>query len=162
MRFAFHRSQLTVLLICIFLASTSAFAEKKLKGFYGGSGGITPDVYRLVMVEFAEDGTAIVQQNWHAKDPQVWHTHWTQNGKQVKIVFDPVKNGDTPKPLLLDFKHGTLTPTDWDVTALGVGGPPKLTPFGGKNPKPVTATPCVSMNSRDPSSQNCPTWDSRR
>ena len=87
--------------------------------------------------------------------------NWTKEGKQVKIVFDPVKDVQTPKPVLLDFKDGALTATEWDAAALGITGPPKLTPFGGKNPQPGTATPCVSMNPRDPGSQNCSTWDSR-
>ena len=156
-----YRRRLAILMTCIALLTAPLFGEKKLKGFYGGSGGITPDVYRVVMVEFGEDGSAIVQQNWTGKDQQVWHTRWTQNGKQVKIVFDSVKDGETPKPLLFDFKNGTLTATDWDVQTLGIGGPPKLTPFGGKNPRPATAAPCQSINSRDPATNTCPTWDSR-
>src|SRR5215469_485732 len=163
MRFGLRQIWLAVLLAGTTLGSGTAFAGQKLKGFYAGSGGISPEVHHLVFVEFATDGTAIVQQHWDAKkDPEVWHTHWTQNGKQVKIVFDPVKNGDTPKPLLMDFKNGALTATDWDATALGIGGPPKLTPFGGYNTQPGTATPCVALNSRDPTTQNCTTWDSRR
>jgi hypothetical protein len=35
----------------------------KLKGFYSGSGGFSPEVHRVVMIEFANDGTAIVEQN---------------------------------------------------------------------------------------------------
>jgi len=163
MRFSVRHLCLAVLLAVTMTASGLAFAAQKLKGFYAGSGGLSPDVHRLVFIEFATDGTAIVQQQWDAKkDPEIWHTHWTQDGKQVKIVFDPVKDGVTPKPLLLDFKDGTLTATDWDAIALGIGGPPKLTPFGGKNTQPGTATPCVALNSRDPTSQNCTTWDSRK
>lgn len=150
-----------LLLLSIGLLTAPIFAAE-LKGFYGGSGGISPEVYRFVLVEFGVDGTAIVQQNWHEKEPQVWHTHWNQNGEQVTLTFDPIKDGETPKPLLFTFKHGTLTATDWDARALGIGGPPKLTPFGGKNPKPATAAPCVSVNSRDPVSSTCPQWDSRR
>jgi hypothetical protein len=114
------------------------------------------------MIQFGSDGTAIVNQSWTGKDPQEWHSHWTQDGDQVKIVFDPAKDGKNLKPLLLNFKNGALTATDWDADALGLAGPPKLTPFGGKNPQPGTATSCVSMPSRDPSQQNCPTWSSRQ
>src|SRR5215469_11864061 len=92
-----YRRRLAILMTCVALLTAPLFGEKKLKGFYGGSGGITPDVYRVVMVEFGEDGSAIVQQNWTGKDQQVWHTRWTQNGKQVKIVFDSVKDAETPK-----------------------------------------------------------------
>lgn len=161
MRFGLRHSWLAMLFACVILGSVSAVAAPKLKGFYAGSGGMTPEVHRVVLIEFATDGTAVVQQQWHAKDLQTWRTHWTQDGKQVKIVFDPDKDGTTPKPLLFDFKNGTLTPTDWDAAALGILGPPKLTPFGGKNRQPGTATPCVSINAHDPS-QNCVTWDSRR
>jgi hypothetical protein len=153
---------LAILLAASLLISPHALAAKKLKGFYGGSGGITPDVHRNVLIQFGSDGTAIVDQNWTGRPPQEWHTHWTQDGDKVSITFDLDKEGKRLKPLLLDFKNGALTATDWDADALGLGGPPKLTPFGGKNPQPGTATSCVSMNARDPSSQNCQTWSSRQ
>src|ERR1700756_2788406 len=107
-----QRGCFVLLLLGILSISPFTFAAE-LKGFYGGSGGISAEVYRFVLVEFATDGTAIVQQNWNQKEPQVWRTHWTQNGEQVTLTFDPIKDGQTPKPLLFTFKHGTLTATDW-------------------------------------------------
>jgi hypothetical protein len=136
----------------------SLFAAK-LKGIYSGSGGLSQEVHRTVMIEFGEDGTALIQQNWTEKDPQVWHGRWTQDKDQVKIVFDPVKDQKAPDPLLMEMKRSTLTPTSWDAAAMGVLGPPKLAPFGGKNVKQHSVATCQSMNTRDPS-QNCVTWSS--
>jgi hypothetical protein len=119
-------------LIAVFVAAPLHAAEK-LKGFYSGSGGIAADVHRVLLVQFAADGTVILQQTWDNKPTQTWHAHWAQDGKEVKITFDPVKDGATPTPLMMKVDHGTLTATNWDATALGLLGPPKLAPFGGKN-----------------------------
>ena len=145
-------------LTLILLIPGSARADK-LKGFYSGSGGITAEVSRVVLIEFATDGTAIVQQNWVGKDPQTWHAHWTKDGDKVTVNFDPVKDKPVMETLAFTFKHGTLTPTTWDATVLGILGPPKLTPFGGKNVQANSVASC-----RDISTVNggkCVQWDSR-
>ena len=76
----------SIALAAVLLASGSAPADK-LKGFYSGSGGVAQEVHRVVMIEFAADGTAIIQQNWEGKDPQTWHGHWTQDGKLVTVAL---------------------------------------------------------------------------
>jgi hypothetical protein len=63
----------------VLLVASAARADK-LKGIYTGSGGMTEDVHRVVLIQFAEDGTALVQQNWTGKAPQTWHAHWIQRG----------------------------------------------------------------------------------
>lgn len=151
----------TSVLIAMLAAAPFIDAADKVKGIYSGSGGLSQEVHRVVMVEFGEDGSALVQQNWQGKDPQVWHARWSQDGKQVKIVFAAQKDQPVLDPLLLKIKHGTLTPTAWDAKALGVLGPPPLTPFGGRNTMQHSVATCQSMNTRDPS-QNCVTWDSRK
>jgi hypothetical protein len=140
--------------------AVSAAHAGKLKGFYSGSGGITQDVHRVVLIEFAEDGTAILQQNWAGKDPQAWHAHWTQNGKQVTLTFDPVKGSPSLAPLALNIKRGSLVPTTWDSAALGVLGPPTLAPFGGKNVQTHSVAGCVTLNTHNPVG-DCVQWDSR-
>ena len=149
-----------IMLAAVMSLASMLHAADKLKGVYSGSGGMTSEVHRVLMVEFGEDGTAILQQNWQGKDPQVWHARWTQEGKQVTITFDPVKDQPAVKPLVCEMKHGTLTPTSWDANALGVLGPPQLTPFGGKNPQQHSVGTCQSLNTGNPS-QNCTTWNSR-
>jgi hypothetical protein len=142
----------------VLLVSGSVQAEK-LKGFYVGSGGVTAEVSRVVIVEFATDGTAIVQQNWVGKDPQTWHAHWKQDGGKVTVTFDPVKDTAAMEPLLMTFKRGTLTPTSWDA-ALGVLGPPKLAPFSGKNVRTDSVEGCRSLSSTN-AGYKCVQWDSR-
>jgi hypothetical protein len=137
----------------------SAFAEK-LKGYYSGSGGISQEVHRVVFLEFGADGTAFLEQTWQGKDTQTWHAHWKREGKKVNITFDPVADKPTLEPLLLNIKHGTLIPTSWDASALGVLGPPKLDPFGGKNVPSGSVAACQGVNWQDPT-QHCVTWDSR-
>ena len=160
MRLGIGSSIATLALIAGF-AVPPLHAAEKLKGFYSGSGGFTAEVHRVLLVQFAADGTAILQQTWDNKPTQTWHAHWVQDGKEVKITFDSVKDQPTPTPLELKIDHGTLTATSWDAAALGPLGPPKLAPFGGKNPLRGTVATCQSLNSRDPSA-DCVTWDSRR
>ena len=143
----------------VLLAAGLAHADK-LKGFYSGSGGVAREVHRVVRIEFAADGTALIQQNWEGKDPQTWHAHWTQDGKLVTVKFDTVKDKPSVDPLVFDFKRGTLTPTSWDATALGVLGPPKLAPFGGKNVQKGSVSGCTNLYANNPGN-NCVKWDSR-
>src|SRR5580704_1062604 len=109
----------SIALAAVLLVPVWAYADK-LKGFYSGSGGVTQEVHRVVMIEFGADGTALVQQSWVGKDPQTWHAHWTQEGDLVTVKFDAVKDKTAVDPLVFNFKRGTLTPTSWDATTLGV------------------------------------------
>jgi hypothetical protein len=143
-------------------ASLSPVAHAaKLKGFYAGSGGLSQEVHRTIILEFAADGTAILQQKWHDKDAQTWHAHWKQERKQVVLTFDPARHNPVPDPLIFGIKGNTLTATSWDTTALGPLGPPPLTPFGGKNPQAASVAACQSFNSLDPT-RDCVTWGSNR
>jgi hypothetical protein len=156
-----NRSSIATLALFAAFVCAPLHAAEKLKGFYSGSGGFTAEVHRVLLVQFASDGTAILQQTWDNKPTQTWHAHWAQDGKEVKVTFDPVQGQTTPAPLQMTLNHGTLTATNWDAGTLGPLGPPKLAPFGGKNPQRTTVAPCQSLNSRDPSA-DCVTWDSRR
>jgi hypothetical protein len=150
----------TVILLCAIL-SPPAHAADKLKGFYSGSGGLSAEVHRVLLIEFAADGTAILQQKWHDKDPQTWHASWKQERNKVTITFDPARHNPVPDPLVLNIKNGTLVPASWDINALGVLGPPPLTPFGGKNSKTASVAACQSLNTLDPT-RDCVTWSSNR
>ncbi len=150
------------MLVGVLVAAPLAHAAKKLKGFYTGSGGISSEVHRVVVVEFAADGSALVEQNWVGKDPQDWNARWIQQDKVVTVTFDVVKDKPTPAPLVLKIdKHDTLVPTSWDAVVLGPLGPPKLTPFGGKNVQTNSVIGCHALNTHDPT-QSCITWDSRQ
>jgi hypothetical protein len=119
-------------LILLGLVLSSPAHADKLKGIYAGSGGFSQDVSRTVFIEFGANVTALLQQQWHNKDPQTWHACWKQEKKKITLTSDAVKDIQLPDPLIFAFKHGTLVPTSWDTTTLGLLGPPKLTPFGGK------------------------------
>jgi hypothetical protein len=150
----------TILALALSFAALSspAHAADKLNGFYIGSGGFSQDVHRVLLIEFAADGTAILQQKWHDKDPQTWHAHWKRDKKQITLTYD---DKPTPEPLVFTFKHNTLTATSWDAPTLGVLGPPKLTTFGAKTPQVTSVASCQALNTTDPT-KNCVTWDSRR
>ncbi len=159
------RSIAVVTLFTVIL-TPPVLAADKLKGFYSGSGGVSAEVHRVVLIEFAADGTAILQQKWHEKDPQTWYALWKKEGKTVTLTYQPAKNAPTPAPplptaLVFTFKHGTLTPTDWDAATLGVLGPPKLTPFDGNNPQAPSVSTCQGFNTLDPR-RDCVTWGSNR
>jgi hypothetical protein len=155
------RISIALLIVLVTFASAPLHAAEKLKGFYSGSGGFSEEVHRVLLVEFAADGTAILQQTWGGKAPQTWHAHWVQDGKEVKVTFDAAKDQTVPAPLMMTIDHGTLTATKWDAAALGPLGPPKLAPFGGKNPQRSTVATCQALNARDPTA-DCVMWDSRR
>src|SRR6201996_4852382 len=73
----------------------------KLKGIYSGSGGFSQDVSRTLFIEFAADGTALLQQQWVNKDPQTWHARWKQEKKKITLTYEAAKNQnakDTPLP----------------------------------------------------------------
>lgn len=133
----------------------------RLKGIYSGSGGFSQEVSRTLFIEFAADGTALVQQKWVNKDLQTWHAHWKQEKKRVTLTYDPIKDTPLPDPLVFDFKHGQLVATSWDQPTLGYLGPPKLTPFGGKNAQVNSVAGCQALNTADPSGL-CVTWGSNR
>jgi hypothetical protein len=156
-----HPSLIAVLVLLGAILPPATYAADKLKGFYAGSGGISAEVHRVLLIEFAADGTAILQQKWHDKDPQTWHAHWKQEKKQVTITFDPARHNPVPAPLIFSIKSGTLVPTSWDLPTLGVLGPPQLTPFGGKNSQAGSVAGCQSLNSIDPT-RDCVTWGSNR
>lgn len=157
-------------LLVLAVISPPAHAAEKLKGFYSGSGGISAEVHRVLIIEFAADGTAILQQKWHDKDPQTWHARWKQENKKVTLIYytakeskdpkDP-KDAPLPEPLIFDFKHGILTPVSWDAPTLGYTGPPKLTPFGGTNAQAGSVAGCRDLNILDPT-RECVTWGSNR
>ncbi len=44
------------------------------------------------------DGTALLQQKWHDKDPQTWHAHWKQDGKTVTLIYEQPKDAPNPPP----------------------------------------------------------------
>ncbi len=158
------RSQRTSILALLLLGaflSPLANAAEKLKGFYSGSGGISSEVHRVVLVEFAADGTAILRQTWQNKDPQTWHANWKQERKKVTITYDPTRHNPVPDPLVLTIKHGALIPASWDVPTLGILGPPHLTPFGGNVPMVTSVASCQSLNTLDPR-RDCVTWGSNR
>jgi hypothetical protein len=98
------RTRLLLAVVAVTLCFCSLAHAAKLKGFYSGSGGLSPEVHRVVMIEFANDGTAIVEQNWAGKDPQLGHAHWTEKGKKVSIVFDAQKDQAAIDPLLCDLR----------------------------------------------------------
>jgi hypothetical protein len=156
-----HPSALAALILLGAILATPAHAADKLKGFYAGSGGLSAEVHRVLIIEFAADGTAILQQKWHDKKPQTWHAHWKQEKNQVTITFDPAHHNPVPDPLILNIKSGTLIAASWDVTTLGVLGPPQLTPFGGKNSQAGSVASCQSLNTLDPT-RDCVTWGSNR
>jgi hypothetical protein len=156
----FCSSFAAVVLVGAFFA-VPVHAADKLKGFYSGSGGISAEVHRVLFVEFAADGTALLQQKWHDKDPQTWHAHWKRDGKKVTITYDAMKDATAPDPLILTLKGGALTATSWDLPTLGVLGPPQLTPFGGKNAQVGSVAACQSLNTLNPNG-NCVTWSSNQ
>ena len=119
-----HSLSIAVLVLLAANLSPAARAADKLKGIYAGSGGFSADVHRVLFIEFAADGTALLQQKWHEKDPQTWHAHWKQEKKKVTLTYDAEKNAPVPDPLVLSIKHGALVAASWDATTLGIRWPP--------------------------------------
>src|SRR5271154_6514788 len=105
-----------IVALALLLATFSPRAHaEKLDGFYSGSGGFSQEVHRVLLIEFAADGSAILQQKWHDQDAQTWHAHWKRDKKQVTLTYD---DKPTPEPLVFTFKRGALTATSWDAPTL--------------------------------------------
>jgi hypothetical protein len=150
-------------LFCLIFAAALAFSvlahADKLKNFYMGSGGYSAEVHRVVLLELAKDGTAVLQQNWHEKQPEVWHVHWTRNGKELTLTFDAVEGKPTPAPATFTLKNNSLIPAKWDSQYLGILGPPTLMPLS-KDKKPLgSVTGCQLVDYLQPT--GCVQWDSR-
>jgi hypothetical protein len=138
--------------------SVNGYAAK-LKSFYMGSGGFSAEVHRVILLELAKDGTAILQQNWHEKEPETWHVHWTLNGKSLTLTFDPMDGKPTPSPATFTLKNDSLVPVKWDTQFLGLLGPPTLMPFSGHNKAPGSVSGCQMLDYTQPT--GCVQWDSR-
>jgi hypothetical protein len=124
-----------------------------------GSGGYSAEVHRVILLELAKDGTAVLQQNWHEKQPESWHVHWTLNGKELVLNFDPVEGKPTPTPATFNLKNKSLVPVKWDSQYLGVLGPPTLMPFNSKNQTQGSLSGCKMLDYSQPT--GCVQWDSR-
>lgn len=147
-----------LLLIALLLSVVPGHADK-IKNFYMGSGGYSAEVHRVILLTLAKDGTAVLQQNWHGKDPQVWHVHWTRDGKSLVLNFDPAEGKPTPSPATFALKNNSLVPVKWDSRFLGVLGPPTLMPFSSKNKAPGSVSGCQMLDYSQPT--GCVQWDSR-
>jgi hypothetical protein len=148
---------------CVTSALILSFALQgyaaKLKNFYMGSGGYSAEVHRVVLLELAKDGTAVLQQNWHDKQPETWHVHWTLNGKSLVLNFDPVDGKQTPSQAAFTLKNNSLVPVKWDTQFLGILGPPTLMPFSTSNKAPGSISGCQMLDYTQPT--GCVQWDSR-
>jgi hypothetical protein len=149
----------TYFTLALLLLLTTYTHAAKLKNFYMGSGGYSAQVHRVVLLELAKDGTAVLQQNWHEKQPETWHVHWTLSGKTLTLTFDPVEGKVTPTPATFNLKNNTLVPVKWDSQYLGLLGPPTLMPFSGKNQPPGSVSGCQMLDYSQPT--GCIQWDSR-
>lgn len=147
-----------LLLLAVTLTAINSYADK-LKSFYMGSGGYSAEVHRVVLLELAKDGTAVLQQNWHDKDPETWHVHWTRDGKSLVLNFDPVDGKPTPTPATFTLKNNSLVPVKWDSQFLGVLGPPTLMPFSSGNKTQGSLAGCQMLDYSQ--STGCVQWDSR-
>lgn len=147
-----------LLLIALLLSVAPSYADK-LKSFYMGSGGYSAEVHRVILLTLAKDGTAVLQQNWHGKDPEVWHVHWTREGKSLVLNFDTVSGKQTPAPASFMMKNNSLVPVKWDSQFLGILGPPTLMPFSSKSKAPGSVSGCQMLDYSQPT--GCVQWDSR-
>jgi len=152
-----HRSR-RFLLFAAILVSASAYADK-LKNFYMGSGGYSAEVHRVILLELAKDGTAVLQQNWDQKDPDSWQVHWKQDGKSLTLTFNPVEGKPTPTPATFTMKNNSLIPVTWDSQFLGILGPPTLMPFSSGNKAQGSLSGCKMLDYTQ--STGCVQWDSR-
>lgn len=61
----------------------------KVKGFYAGSTGGTNEYHRVVFIEFAADGSAIVQQTRDEKETHTWHARWMKSRNSITLITTP-------------------------------------------------------------------------
>src|SRR5258708_30283945 len=97
-------SKVASLILLGLVLSSPAHADK-LKGIYARSGGFSQDVSRTVFIEFGANVTALLQQQWHNKDPQTWHACWKQEKKKITLQRSERHPAPPPAHLRLQARH---------------------------------------------------------
>jgi hypothetical protein len=124
------KRKITVALLAL-LFTLPGIAEK-LKTYYSGSAQTAEGASRLIMLQFAQDGTAVLQQDDDGQPSVKQHVHWSKKGDRVILTFDAVEGQPTPLPLYFLMKNNTLVPQTENATGLSVLGYPTLQPFGNE------------------------------
>ena len=70
--------------------------------------------HHTMTLSLGEDGTATLTQSPDAVNEITSFAHWTHEGDQIKLIFDPVEKQPTPPPMAFRLEHRTLTPVIWN------------------------------------------------
>lgn len=66
--------------------------------------------HHTMTLSLGDDGTATLTQSPDAVHEITSFAHWTHDGDQIKLTFDPVDKQATPPPMTFRYDHKTLTP----------------------------------------------------
>jgi len=102
-------------------------AEREVSGVYQGHAPAADAAKRVFTLSLAPDGGATLTTLYIGKDDVNQRGHWTQNGTQVVLTFEPMGNNDKPpRPITFRLHGHELSPVHWDPSEWGRSGPPIL------------------------------------
>ena len=70
--------------------------------------------HHTMTLSLGEDGTATLTQCPDAVHEITSFAHWSHQGDQIKLTFDPVDKQPTPPPMSFRLEHSKLTPVLWN------------------------------------------------
>ncbi len=70
--------------------------------------------HHTMTLSLGDDGSATLTQSPDAVHEITSFGHWTHEGDQIKLTFDPVDKQPTPPPMSFRYDHKTLTAAVWN------------------------------------------------
>jgi NlpE N-terminal domain len=101
-------------------------AEREVSGVYQGHAPAADAAKRVFTLNLAPDGGATLTTLYIGKNDVNQQGHWTQNGTQVVLTFEPMGNNKPPRPITFRHHGHELSPIHWDPSEWGRSGPPIL------------------------------------
>jgi NlpE N-terminal domain len=100
--------------------------ETNLSGVYQGHAPTSDAARRVFTLNLASDGTAMLTTQYIGKNNATMHGRWTQSGRQIVLIFDPIGSNGPPRPITFRHRDHELSPVHWDPNEWGRAGPPIL------------------------------------
>jgi hypothetical protein len=100
--------------------------ETNLSGVYQGHAPTSDAARRVFTLNLASDGTAMLTTQYIGKNNATMHGRWTQSGRQIVLIFDPIGSNGPPQPITFRHRDHELSPVHWDPNEWGRAGPPIL------------------------------------
>lgn len=116
--------QTAICLPCMRYAFAGTTSQSSLAGSYRGRAPSNDAAKRIFTLQLGEDGSAILTIVYIGDEKASERGHWTWNGKQVVLTFEPIGPHPPPRPIIFRYRRTALQPIRWDRSEWGDRGPP--------------------------------------